>query len=158
ADVRIQHFFLDGANPGPAVFHALLERLRAGPASSAELFVHVPTRNPMSVDTALGTLRREGAIVRDVDPATGEDRYALPVAQSAFKLGLDALRAKREGDERRLHAICAYAAGSACRRAYVLRYFGSHEARERCEACDRCMGLTHFEARDLDDEERRVVR
>jgi ATP-dependent DNA helicase RecQ len=54
--------------------------------------------------------------------------------------------------------MCGYAAGSACRRAYVLRYFGSAEARERCEACDRCLGLGHAMPRDLDETERKVVR
>jgi ATP-dependent DNA helicase RecQ len=40
----------------------------------------------------------------------------------------------------------------------VLRYFGSDEARERCEACDRCQGLGAAAARELDERERKIVR
>src|SRR5262249_34860556 len=118
------------------------------------------TKNPMAVDTALGMLRRAGAIVRTIDPETGEELYAigsLPEDGSA-PIDFATLEAKRANDEERLRSICSYAAGSACRRAYVLRYFGSAEARERCEACDRCLGLSHTESRDLSADEQRIVR
>jgi len=160
ADVRIQRFFLDGANPDPDVFPALLGRLRDGAAGMAELAAATPTKNPIAVETALGMLRRAGAVSREVDAATGEEVYVLGdlPEDGAAPVDLPHLAAKRAGDEDRLHAMCAYAAGSACRRAYVLRYFGSDEARERCEACDRCQGLGAAAARDLDERERKIVR
>ncbi len=160
ADVRIQRFFLDGANPEPDLFPALLARLAEGPAGTSELAAASPTKNPIAVETALGMLRRAGAVVREVDAASGEEVYAagaLPEDGSA-PVDLPYLAAKRAGDEARLHEMCAYAAGSTCRRAYVLRYFGSDEARERCEACDRCLGLGAAAARALDERERKIVR
>jgi ATP-dependent DNA helicase RecQ len=160
ADVRIQRFFLDGANPDPALFPALIERLRAGPAGEAELAASLPTKNPIAAETALGMLRRAGAVVREIDATTGEEVYALGdlPEDGAAPIDVEHLRAKRAGDEERLRSICGYAAGSACRRAYVLRYFGSDEARERCEACDRCQGLGAGAARELTEHERRLVR
>jgi ATP-dependent DNA helicase RecQ len=160
ADVRIQRFFLDGANPAPDLFPALLDRLRAGPAGAAELAAAATTKNPIAVETALGMLRRAGAALREIDASTGEEVYVLGELpeDGAAPVDLAHLAAKRAGDEDRLHAMCAYAAGSTCRRAYVLRYFGSDEARERCEACDRCQGLGAAAARELDERERKIVR
>ena len=160
ADVRIQRFFLDGANPDPSVFTFLIDRLRAGRAGADELAAALPMKNPIAAETALGMLRRAGAAIREIDEATGEEVYALgdlPEDGSA-PVDLEQLRAKRSSDEERLKLMCGYAAGSACRRAYVLRYFGSDEARERCEACDRCQGIGVASARDLDADERKIVR
>ncbi len=160
ADVRIQRFFLDGANPEPSMFGAILERLRAGRAGAADLALASPSKNPIAAETALGMLRRAGAVVREIDADTGEEVYAIGTLaeDGSAPIDLDHLRAKRAGDEERLRSICGYAAGSACRRAYVLRYFGSDEARERCEACDRCQGIGVAAARDLDEHERKIVR
>src|SRR6185503_7624950 len=54
ADVRIQRFFVEGANPEPAIFQAILDRLRTGCATVPEISVSVPTRDPIAVETALG--------------------------------------------------------------------------------------------------------
>jgi ATP-dependent DNA helicase RecQ len=99
-------------------------------------------------------------VLRDLDPETGEEVYALGdlPEDGAAPIDVEHLRTKRAGDEERLRTMCGYAAGSTCRRAYVLRYFGSHEARERCEACDRCQGIGAAAARDLDEHERKIVR
>jgi ATP-dependent DNA helicase RecQ len=174
ADVRIQRFFVEGANPEPAVYRHLLDRLADGPADLPALEGDAPTRNPLAVETALGVLRRAGAVARIEDPVTGDVRFSVgpgddgaapgskgiarDIARGDLPLDLGALRAKREGDEERLRAICAYAAGATCRRAYVLRWFGSDEARDECGACDRCEKFGRPEPRTLTDDERRVVR
>jgi ATP-dependent DNA helicase RecQ len=160
ADVRIQQFFIDGANPDPALFTAVIERLRVGRAGEADIAASAHAKNPIAVETALGMLRRAGAAVRDLDEHTGEEVWALGdlPEDGAAPVDVERLRAKREGDEERLRSMCGYAAGSCCRRAYVLRYFGSDEARERCEACDRCLGLGAAAARELSEKERTIVR
>lgn len=157
ADVRIQRFFLDGSNPSAGVYRAVLERLEHGPASAAEIKQWSGESNPMSVDTAIGALRRAGSIVRLPDPEIGDDLLQL-VPDVPFELDERALRMKREADESRLRDMCAYAAGATCRRAYVLRYFGSETIPERCEGCDRCLGIGAPPTRELSLEERRVVR
>ena len=160
ADVRIQRFFLDGANPDASLFASILDRLRAGRAGAADMAAAAFSKNPIAVETALGMLRRAGAVIRDVDSDTGEEVWALGdlPEDGAAPVDVDHLQRKREGDEERLRAMCGYAAGATCRRAYVLRYFGSDEARERCEACDRCQGLGAAAARELTEAERTIVR
>lgn len=53
-----------------------------------------------------------------------------------------ALQRRRQSDLDRLDAVQHYAQTRACRRAFVLRYFGDPETRPRCDACDRCLGTT----------------
>lgn len=52
-----------------------------------------------------------------------------------------ALTRRRASDIARLDAMQEYAQTRACRRAFVLRYFGDPEVRSECGACDRCLGL-----------------
>lgn len=49
------------------------------------------------------------------------------------------LERRRQSDMDRLNAVQAYAQTRACRRAFVLRYFGDPAARSHCNACDRCL-------------------
>ncbi len=160
ADVRIQEFFLEGSNPAPDLLDAVLERLGHSEASAIELETWVSAKNPMALDTALGMLRRRGVLVRGLDPSTGEDLWSLvpPGEDVTPPYDIDWLAAKREADEARLRVVCGFAAGASCRRAYILRYFGSDEARERCDACDRCLNLFRPATRALTDDERRTVR
>lgn len=51
-----------------------------------------------------------------------------------------ALEGRRKADLDRLDAVERYAQTRACRRAFVLRYFGDPEVRPHCDACDRCLG------------------
>ncbi|MBP6773939.1 MAG: RecQ family zinc-binding domain-containing protein, partial [Gemmatimonadaceae bacterium] len=51
-----------------------------------------------------------------------------------------ALDGRRMADLNRLDAVERYAQTRACRRAFVLRYFGDPEVRSQCDACDRCLG------------------
>ena len=52
-----------------------------------------------------------------------------------------ALEHRRRSDLSRLDAVQRYAQTRTCRRAFVLRYFGDPDARDTCNACDRCMGI-----------------
>jgi ATP-dependent DNA helicase RecQ len=160
ADVRIQRFFVEGANPEPAIFRHVIECTADGADDLASIESDAPTRNAMAVATAVGVLRRAGVLVRTEDPVTGDERYSLApgVQRGEIPLDLEALRAKREGDDERLRSMCAFAAGSTCRRAFILRYFGSDEVRDACGACDRCERVGRPEPRLLTDDERRIVR
>ncbi len=53
-----------------------------------------------------------------------------------------ALDRRRMAELNRLDAMQRYAQTRACRRAFVLRYFGDPEVRAQCDACDRCLGTT----------------
>ncbi len=50
------------------------------------------------------------------------------------------LARRRAVDLDRLDAMQRYAQTHACRRAFVLRYFGDPDVRTDCGACDRCLG------------------
>lgn len=50
------------------------------------------------------------------------------------------LERRQQNDMARLDAVQRYAQTRACRRAFVLRYFGDPDARPRCDSCDRCLG------------------
>jgi ATP-dependent DNA helicase RecQ len=47
---------------------------------------------------------------------------------------------RREREVKRLARMQGYAFTRACRRAYVLRYFGDPDATDRCTGCDNCLG------------------
>jgi ATP-dependent DNA helicase RecQ len=53
-----------------------------------------------------------------------------------------ALARRRQRELARLDAMQKYALTRACRRAFVLRYFGDPDAKPHCGACDRCLGTT----------------
>ncbi|MGV3708236.1 MAG: RecQ family ATP-dependent DNA helicase [Gemmatimonas sp.] len=69
-----------------------------------------------------------------LDPESRDARW-LPVDWAA-------LARRRQTDLARLDAVQGYAQTRTCRRAFVLRYFGDSDARDRCGACDRCLGLS----------------
>lgn len=52
------------------------------------------------------------------------------------------LERRRLADLSRLDAMQKYSQTRACRRAFVLRYFGDPGTRPNCSACDRCLGTT----------------
>ncbi len=52
------------------------------------------------------------------------------------------LERRRQAELSRLDSMQRYAQTRACRRAFVLRYFGDPEVRAQCDACDRCLGTT----------------
>ena len=52
------------------------------------------------------------------------------------------LERRRQAELSRLDSMQRYAQTRACRRAFVLRYFGDPEVRTQCDACDRCLGTT----------------
>ncbi len=54
----------------------------------------------------------------------------------------NSLSRRRNAELARLDAMQRYAQTRACRRAFVLRYFGDPDARPQCGACDRCLGVT----------------
>ncbi len=62
----------------------------------------------------------------------------------ALPIDWPTLDRRRRADLSKLDAMQKYAYTNACRRGFVLRYFGDPAAREKCEGCDNCLG-THIE-------------
>ncbi len=62
---------------------------------------------------------------------------------SDWPIDWDGLERRRRGELRKLEMMQKYAYTDACRRAFVLRYFGDPAARPKCDNCDRCLGIVH---------------
>lgn len=64
-------------------------------------------------------------------------------ATTAAALAVDwaGLGKRRAAEISKLDAVQRYAYTRACRRGFVLRYFGDPAARNRCDGCDNCLGI-----------------
>jgi ATP-dependent DNA helicase RecQ len=60
---------------------------------------------------------------------------------SRFRIDWHSIDRKRNAELSKLEAVQRYAYTKACRRAFVLRYFGDPAARPRCDGCDNCLGV-----------------
>ncbi len=63
------------------------------------------------------------------------------IVENRLPVDWDQLATRRATDMDRLDAMQQYAQTRACRRAFVLRYFGDPDVRSQCGACDRCVNL-----------------
>ena len=118
--------FLDGSVPGSAADWAA--------RAKAEIHgVQASGRLPILVGGTglyLRTLIEGIAPVPPIDPrirATVRDR---PIGENRAELA-------------KLDVIQKYAYTKACRRGFVLRYFGDPAARSKCQGCDNCLGINH---------------
>jgi ATP-dependent DNA helicase RecQ len=78
----------------------------------------------------------------DLVPSGGGIRLRPEPRRNALReIDWRLLERRRRADMDRLDAVQRYAQTRACRRAFVLRYFGDPDAKQRCAACDRCLGI-----------------
>jgi ATP-dependent DNA helicase RecQ len=57
-----------------------------------------------------------------------------------FRIDWDDIDRRRGAELSKLEAVQKYAYTRACRRGFVLRYFGDPAATSRCSGCDNCLG------------------
>lgn len=70
--------------------------------------------------------------------------FRLTSAQApldSFAVDWKAIDIKRNSELSKLDMVQRYAYTKACRRAFVLRYFGDPAARAHCDGCDNCLGI-----------------
>ncbi|MGD8376165.1 MAG: ATP-dependent DNA helicase RecQ [Acidobacteriota bacterium] len=149
ADVRVQEFFLDGANPEPALIESVLGRIRD------DRDLEGTARNPMAVETAVHVLERQGLVERD---AEGVVVVTPRGASGRVSLDRGSLEEKARRDRERLASMIRYAESRTCRRAVILGYFSGRAPEGGCGHCDRCLGWHERPGRPLSEPERRVVR
>ena len=76
-----------------------------------------------------------------------------------FRIDWAALDRRRGAELSKLQAVQRYAYTRACRRGFVLRYFGDPAARAKCEGCDNCLGIAiKAEPADVEEQPRRRGR
>jgi ATP-dependent DNA helicase RecQ len=73
------------------------------------------------------------------EPATRLARPECPLEY--FRIDWGALARRRAADLAKLDTMQKYAYLNACRRQFVLSYFGDSAARPRCTGCDNCLGV-----------------
>ena len=61
---------------------------------------------------------------------------------SRFKIDWHSIDRRRNSELSKLEAVQRYAYTKACRRSFVLKYFGDPAARPKCDGCDNCLGIT----------------
>jgi ATP-dependent DNA helicase RecQ len=61
---------------------------------------------------------------------------------AVFKIDWEDIDRRRGAELSKLEAVQKYAYTRACRRGFVLRYFGDPAATSRCSGCDNCLGTT----------------
>jgi ATP-dependent DNA helicase RecQ len=59
-----------------------------------------------------------------------------------FRIDWASIDRRRNAELSKLEAVQRYAYTKACRRGFVLRYFGDPAARSQCDGCDNCLGTT----------------
>ncbi|KAF0095239.1 MAG: ATP-dependent DNA helicase RecQ [Puniceicoccaceae bacterium 5H] len=166
SDRRVQEFFLDGANPPPALVHQVFTTLRRMADDQGEVLLSIDDltekvgrgTNPMGVGTSLSVLTRAGVIERFDVP--GQRIRGTRLKQPGLKakdLPLDtaAMDEKRRRDYQKLERLIDLCHAPGCRQQAILRYFGEN-SQENCKKCDRC--ARRSDAREGNAEEALVLR
>lgn len=149
ADVYVQERMLQANYPSPQLIRRVWSWLRqqhdlvmeaSGGASAA---IPVDDRSlarrfdasGMEVGAAVKQLERADHLSRVVGGVLLRDPETEP---DALRVDFDALERRRELELRMLKRMTDYAYHRACRRAYLLRYFGDRPV--PCSGCDVCNG------------------
>jgi len=94
----------------------------------------------IAVRTALERMQARQLVL--VDRQSGGLRLASPGRRiGEFPIDWALHERRHKGELAKLTMMQRYAYTDACRRGFVLRYFGDPAARARCDGCDNCLGV-----------------
>jgi ATP-dependent DNA helicase RecQ len=137
-DLALHRFFAATGRITAEDVRRILKRLveqRGGAAVAPRLLTDACRLSRAKVTTAIGALKTLGAIVVD---ATGDVALTGPIDVAATAEEAAALHERRRADvQARIDEMRGFAEASACRRQYLMRYFGE-DAPDACDACDNC--------------------
>ena len=147
-DRGVQEFFLEGSNPEPATIRALYQLLLEEQEENHEVHRSLddlveampPKTNPMAVGTALGILRRAGAVERFVvagERIRGTRLLRPDLPPEGLELPVAQLAEKRRRDFNKLEDMLRLAQSNRCRQQWFLDYFGERD-HAPCGRCDVC--------------------
>jgi ATP-dependent DNA helicase RecQ len=136
SDLRYAHRRLEAACPTPALvqdIHADLQRHLpdASPIDFESLSAHLEDRFGAAARAALVALERAG------DVTVGPNGVEL--CPGPLRVDREALEARARHERARLATAIGYVSRAACRRRYLVDYFGDARRPEQCGMCDRCL-------------------
>lgn len=146
-DIRVQEFFLEGANPSIEIITSLWRVLREAAKdnevalSLSDLAARIPgCKNEMSVGSAMIVLQRAGYVERKDIPGQllRLTRLLQPdIMPHRLEIDRAALDEKERLDRERLRLMVDFVHSRECRQQFILRAFGEITS-DRCGSCDRC--------------------
>ena len=143
SDVKVQEFFIEGANPDAETALSVFRLMRTFGADPFVVDTNrwvktLGIRNGIAVETVVNVLLNRGLLVR-VGDGRMRTCYISDSAREAHVMQIFAARRdKYYRDRRRLRAMVDFAYLETCRHRYILDYFGDQEARRTCGGCDNC--------------------
>jgi len=168
ADKRVQEFFIEGANPQPALIKSVYAHLHSTADAQQEVTLPIDELtkrlgrnvNGMAVSSALSTLRRLGWIERFDIPGSrirGSRILDPKLTPETVTLDTRALDEKRERDEQKLKKVLQWVYAQNCRQQWILRYFGELRS-PACGKCDACEQARSYQALPLTEQQLTIVK
>ncbi|MFU8805096.1 MAG: RecQ family ATP-dependent DNA helicase, partial [Bradymonadaceae bacterium] len=160
-DKGIHEFFIENSSPEPKTVERVWEHLSKYGVGTHALGAEQVTDHlnragranrlhSWGVESVLRLLQRGG----HVDWGVRDGRPWIALLDQAHTRNLrvdwEAIKARRELDERHLLDTLRYASGHGCRQHFLLRYFSSRLSNneQRCGHCDTCSGRPAYAAKN----------
>lgn len=136
ADLRHAHRRLEAATPSPElvmrIHEDLVEHLEAArPIDFDGLSAALEERFGPAARAGLAALERAGDLVLGPD--------GVELAPGPSRLDPATVEARTRHERNRLSTAVGYVTRAACRRRYLVDYFGDARRPDRCGACDLCL-------------------
>ena len=142
-DVKLQEFLIDAGAPSVDLLRALWRAVRVDPRLGVDRSALRRALPATASDAAIGAgtrflvrsgyLREREGVLEAVHPSELDGPRPPPLDGTA-------LAARADVERQKLRAMVDYAYATACRRRFILSYFGDEDAANvaPCEACDVC--------------------
>lgn len=143
ADVKVQEYFVAGANPDVATALSVFRLMRARGAAPFAVDTdgwakQLGIRNGIAVATVVNLLLNRGILVREGEGRASVCRLDAGAREERVREIFAARGAKLERDRSRLRAMVDFAYLPTCRHRYILGYFGDQSPGRACGGCDNC--------------------
>ena len=137
-DLRVPKFLKSGGRIEEERVRQVERALKAAPEPVDVRSLHDATKlSVRKVEKIVNRLEETGAVERLPDGHVALAEGAPDMDQAAHQATMMDLE-HRKYDAERLEKMQAYAEIRACRRAYLLKYFGDEEVQSPCGRCDNC--------------------
>ena len=143
ADVKVQEFFVDGANPNAEIGLKVWQMFTGHgdqivEFDSAVFAKALGIKNGIAVATVANVLVNAGFLVRPEESRPYAYRVVDGINDAQVRSVFDARREKLYRDRRRLRKMLDFAYFDGCRHKFILDYFGDQSPTRTCGGCDNC--------------------